>query len=108
MAGAMLAARKSRMPVLIDGFVVTAALAVLAMEAPDMSAHCIAAHVSGEAAHRRMLELLQLQPLLDLNMRLGEGSGAAVALPLLRAACATHTGMATFAEAAVANRGDPK
>lgn len=107
MAGAILAARRSRIPVLIDGFVVSAVLAVLAMQAPDITAHCIAAHVSGEPAHRRMLDALKLQPLLDLGMRLGEGSGAAVALPLLRAACATHTGMATFDEAAVSNRGDP-
>ena len=106
MAGALVAARKSRIPVLIDGFVVTAALAVLAMEAPGITTHCIAAHASGEMAHRRMLDALGLSPLLDLGLRLGEGSGAAVAVPLLRAACATHVGMATFAEAAVSNRGD--
>jgi nicotinate-nucleotide--dimethylbenzimidazole phosphoribosyltransferase len=104
MAGAILAARTKSIPVLIDGFVVSAALAALTLDAPAITSHCIAAHVSGEPAHRRLLAGLGLVPLLDLGMRLGEGSGAAVALPLLRAAVATHMGMATFAEAAVSNR----
>jgi nicotinate-nucleotide--dimethylbenzimidazole phosphoribosyltransferase len=104
MAGAIVTARQRRIPVLIDGFVVTAALAALALECPDITGHCIAAHVSGEPAHRQLLAKLGLVPLLDLGMRLGEGSGAAVALPVVRAACATHTQMATFAEAAVSGR----
>jgi nicotinate-nucleotide--dimethylbenzimidazole phosphoribosyltransferase len=104
MAGAILEARRRRIPVLIDGFVVSAALATLTLEAPSIADHCIAAHVSGERAHRLLLDRLGLDPLLDLGMRLGEGSGAATALPLLRAACAAHVGMATFAEAAVATR----
>ena len=103
-AGAIVAARANRIPVLLDGFVCTAAAAPLARLAPGALDHCLAAHVSAEAAHRRLLTLLGLPPLLDLGMRLGEASGAALAVPLLRAALACHTGMATFAEAAVANR----
>ncbi len=103
-AGAIVAARVCRVPVLLDGFVCTAAAAPLASLAPGALDHCLAAHVSAEAAHRRLLTLLGLSPLLDLGMRLGEASGAALAVPLLRAALACHTGMATFAEAAVANR----
>jgi nicotinate-nucleotide--dimethylbenzimidazole phosphoribosyltransferase len=107
-AGAILAARHRRMPVLIDGFVVTAALAVLAAEACGITAHCIAGHVSAEPAHRRLLDHLGLAPLLDLGMRLGEGSGAALASAIVRAAVATHTGMATFAEASLAARTEPR
>ncbi len=103
MAGAILHARHARIPVLIDGFVVTAALATLWMEAPAITAHCIAGHASAERAHRRLLDTLGLLPLLDLGMRLGEGSGAAVASAIVRAAVATHSEMATFAEAGVAN-----
>ena len=103
-AGAVMAARQLGIPVLLDGFVCTAAVAPLAVAAPGALDHCLAAHVSAEAAHRRLLQALALAPLLDLGMRLGEASGAALAVPLLRAALACHTGMATFAEAAVANR----
>jgi nicotinate-nucleotide--dimethylbenzimidazole phosphoribosyltransferase len=104
--GATLAARRQRIPVLLDGFVSTAAVAPLAKLRPDALDHAQAAHVSAEAAHRALLAELQLAPLLDLGMRLGEGSGAAVAIPLLRAALACHTGMATFAEAGVAGKGE--
>ncbi len=103
-AGALVAARQLGVPVLLDGFVCTAAAAPLAAIAPGALDHCIAAHVSGEAAHRRLLQTLALPPLLDFGMRLGEASGAALAVPLVRAALACHTGMATFAQAAVANR----
>ena len=103
-AGAIVAARHAGIPVLLDGFVCTAAAAPLAQAAPGALDHCLAAHVSAEAAHRRLLDRLGLLPLLDLGMRLGEASGAALAVPLLRAALACHTGMATFAEAAVAGR----
>ena len=103
-AGAVLAARRLGVPVLLDGFVCTAAVAPLAVARPGALDHCLAAHVSAEAAHRRLLQTLGLPPLLDLGMRLGEASGAALAIPLLRAALACHTGMATFAEAAVADR----
>jgi nicotinate-nucleotide--dimethylbenzimidazole phosphoribosyltransferase len=102
--GATLAARHRRIPVLLDGFVCTAAVAPLARLRPGALDHVQAAHVSAEAAHRKLLEALNLKPLLDLDMRLGEGSGAALAVAILRAALACHTGMATFAEAGVANK----
>ena len=103
-AGAVVAARQHRIPVLLDGFVCTAAAAPLALAQPGALDGCLAAHVSAEAAHARLLAALGLVPLLDFGMRLGEASGAALAVPLLRAALACHTGMATFAEAAVAGR----
>jgi nicotinate-nucleotide--dimethylbenzimidazole phosphoribosyltransferase len=103
-AGAIVAARQLGVPVLLDGFVCTAAVAPLAALQPGALDHCLAAHVSAEAAHRRLLRQLDLPPLLDLGMRLGEASGAALAIPLLRAALACHAGMATFEHAAVANR----
>src|SRR5262249_30101918 len=102
--GATLAARRLRVPVLLDGFVSTAAAAPLARLRDDALDHAHAAHVSAEAAHRTLLDELGLVPLLDLGMRLGEASGAALAVSLLRAALACHTGMATFAEAGVANK----
>src|SRR5271165_1319017 len=104
MAGAILAARLRRTPVLLDGFVVSSAAAVL--HALDASAldHCLAGHVSAERAHRHALKLLGKTPLLDLGMRLGEGSGGALAVGVVRAAVACHNGMATFAEAGVAGK----
>ena len=102
--GATLAARHRRIPVLLDGFVCTAAAAPLAKLHAGALDHAMAAHVSAEAGHRRLLEELGLRPLLDLDMRLGEGSGAAVAVLLLRAALACHLGMATFAQAGVAGK----
>ena len=102
--GATLAARRQRIPVVLDGFVCTAAVAPLAKLRTDTLAHAMAGHVSAEAGHRMLLEELGLKPLLDLDMRLGEASGAAVALLILRAALACHTGMATFAEAGVSDR----
>lgn len=101
MAGAILAARLQRIPVLLDGFIASAAIAPIAAREPAFTAHCLAAHCSAEAAHEALLGRLGLDPLLRLGMRLGEGSGAAVALPVVRAALAAHNGMATFAEAAV-------
>ena len=101
MLGAALAARRQRIPVLIDGFVCTAALAPLGRLRTDGLAHAMAAHVSAEAAHRVLLDELGLKPLVDLGMRLGEASGAAIAALIVRAALACHTGMATFAEAGV-------
>ncbi len=103
--GAALAARRRCIPVLLDGFVSTAAVAPLARLNSDAIRHALAGHVSAEAGHRLLLDALGLSPLLDLKMRLGEGSGAAVAVLLLRAALACHTGMATFAEAQVSNKG---
>jgi nicotinate-nucleotide--dimethylbenzimidazole phosphoribosyltransferase len=102
--GACLAARAHTIPVLLDGFVCTAAVAPLYKLRTDTLAHALAGHVSAEAGHRMLLDELNLKPLLDLNMRLGEASGAATALLLLRAALACHTGMATFAQAGVSDK----
>ena len=102
--GATLAARRRRIPVLLDGFVCTAAVAPLAKLRADTLAHAQAGHVSAESGHRILLEEMGLHPLVDLNIRLGEASGAAVALSILRAALACHTGMATFAEAGVSDK----
>ena len=104
--GAVLAARRLRIPVLLDGFVCTAAVAPLAKLRADALAHTLAAHVSAEAGHRLLLDELKLKPLLDLDMRLGEASGAALALNIMRAALACHTGMATFAQAGVSDKKD--
>ncbi|HEX7871728.1 MAG TPA: nicotinate-nucleotide--dimethylbenzimidazole phosphoribosyltransferase [Sphingobium sp.] len=100
-AGAVLRARHLRIPVLLDGFITCAAVAPLAADAPGITAHCLAGHCSAEQGHARMLDHLALDPLLRLDMRLGEGSGAAVAAAILRSALAAHNGMATFAEAGV-------
>jgi nicotinate-nucleotide--dimethylbenzimidazole phosphoribosyltransferase len=102
--GATLAARRQNIPVILDGFVSTAAVAPLYKLRTDTLAHALAGHVSAEAGHRALLEELNLKPILDLNMRLGEASGAATALLILRAALACHTGMATFAEAGVSDK----
>jgi nicotinate-nucleotide--dimethylbenzimidazole phosphoribosyltransferase len=102
--GAALAARRHNIPVLLDGFVCTAAVAPLYRLRTDTLSHALAGHVSAEAGHRMLLDELGLKPLLDLDMRLGEASGAAVAIALLRAALACHTGMATFAEAGVSDK----
>ncbi len=102
--GAALAARRQRVPVLLDGFVSTAAVAPLKRLNADALSHALAGHVSAEAGHRMLLGELGLAPLLELEMRLGEGSGAAVAVLVLRAALACHTGMATFAEAKVSDK----
>ncbi len=102
--GAALAARRQNIPVILDGFVSTAAVAPLYKLRTDTLAHALAGHVSAEAGHRALLEELNLKPILDLNMRLGEASGAAAALLILRAALACHTGMATFAEAGVSDK----
>lgn len=104
MAGAVLAARQKRVPVILDGFVSSAAAAVVHCARAGALDHCVAGHVSAEAGHRRLLEALGMQPLLDLGMRLGEASGAALALAVVRAAAVTHTGMATFGEAGVSER----
>lgn len=102
-AGAILAARHHQIPVLLDGFVTTAAIVPLARLERGILDHCRAGHVSAESGHRGLLRELGLEPLLDLNMRLGEASGAGVAILLLRAALACHAGMATFSEAGVSN-----
>ncbi len=100
-AGAILRARQLGVPVLLDGFICTSAIAPLAAANPAVVDHCIAGHCSAEPGHKRLLALLGLDPLLALDMRLGEGSGAAVAANIVRSALAAHDRMATFAEAAV-------
>lgn len=102
MAGAMARARVARVPVILDGFIACAAGAVLAAAVPGALDHAVAGHRSAEAAHGALLDRLGLAPLLDLGLRLGEGSGAALAIPVLRAAAACLADMATFAEAGVA------
>lgn len=101
-AGAVVAARLMGVPVVLDGFICCASVAPIAAACPDILAHCLAGHVSAEPGHSRLLTSLALDPLLSLDMRLGEGSGAAVATLIVRAALAAHDGMATFAEAGVA------
>jgi nicotinate-nucleotide--dimethylbenzimidazole phosphoribosyltransferase len=101
-AGAVLAARHRRIPVVLDGFICSAAIAPLAAAHPGIVDHCLAGHCSTEPGHARLLALLGLEPLLRLDMRLGEGSGAAVAVGVIRAALMAHDRMATFAEAGVA------
>lgn len=102
MLGACLAARHARVPVVLDGYVTTAAVAPLARLRDDALAHTIAGHCSAEPAHARLLATLGLPPLVDLGMRLGEGSGAAIAAGIIRAAAGAHNEMASFAEAGVA------
>jgi nicotinate-nucleotide--dimethylbenzimidazole phosphoribosyltransferase len=104
MAGAILAARIQRVPVLLDGFVVCSAAAVLHALDPNALDHCLAGHVSAESAHAEVLRRLGKTPLVDLGMRLGEGTGAALAVGIVRCAVACHNGMATFAEAGVAGK----
>jgi nicotinate-nucleotide--dimethylbenzimidazole phosphoribosyltransferase len=101
MAGAILAARMERIPVIIDGYVATAAAAVLHAADPGALDHCLAGHVSAEPAHVKALEKIGKQPLLSLGMRLGEGTGAALAAGIVKSAALCHSGMATFAEAGV-------
>jgi nicotinate-nucleotide--dimethylbenzimidazole phosphoribosyltransferase len=99
--GAVLAARRHRIPVILDGFICTAAAAVLHGVAPSLLDHALVGHASAEPGHQRLLAALGKRALLDLGMRLGEGSGAALALGIVRAALACHNGMATFGEAGV-------
>lgn len=103
MAGAIAAARANRIPVVLDGFICTAAAAVLEREAPGALDHAVAGHLSAEGAHAQLLAALDKEPLLQLGLRLGEGSGAALAIGVLKGAIACHSGMATFAEAGVAD-----
>ena len=102
MTGAIARAREERIPVILDGFICTAAAAVLERCAAGALDHTVAGHVSAEGGHRALLGHLCKAPLLDLGLRLGEGSGAALAIGVLKGALACHSGMATFAEAGVA------
>lgn len=102
MAGAIAHARVLHIPVILDGFICTAAAAVLERAVTGALDHAVAGHGSAEQAHGRMLVHLGKTPLLQLDLRLGEGSGGALAIQILRGAIACHSGMATFAEAGVA------
>jgi len=101
MAGAMVAAAQRGVPVLVDGFVVSAAALAAVRLNTAVRDWLLFSHGSAERGHACLLEVLDATPLLQLDLRLGEGSGAALALPLLRLACALHNGMATFADAEV-------
>ncbi len=103
MAGAIAAARVLRIPVILDGFICSAAAACLAKTAEGALDHCVAGHQSAEGAHANLLQQLDKAPLLSLGLRLGEGSGAALAIQVLKGAIACHSGMATFAEAGVSD-----
>lgn len=104
LVGAILGAAHRGIPVLVDGFIVTTAALVAVRQQPRVRDWLMFSHRSAEPGHQRVLEALAAKPLLDLGMRLGEGSGAAVAVPLLRSACALHNEMATFDTAGVSNR----
>ncbi|HZG21232.1 MAG TPA: nicotinate-nucleotide--dimethylbenzimidazole phosphoribosyltransferase [Herbaspirillum sp.] len=104
MTGAMLGAAHRRMVLLIDGFIVTSALLVAAALQPTVLDYCVFSHCSDEAGHGRMLDYLRARPLMQLDLRLGEGTGAALALPLLRAAVNFLEQMATFSSASVSTR----
>lgn len=98
MAGAVAAARRRRLPVVLDGFIAGAAVAPLEVARPGSLDHCIAGHCSAEPGHQRLLEVLGLDPLMQLDLRLGEGSGALVAVPIIRMAAAAVVEVATFEE----------
>jgi nicotinate-nucleotide--dimethylbenzimidazole phosphoribosyltransferase len=101
MAGAIASARAKSIPVILDGFICSAAAACLAVASGGALDHAVAGHVSAESAHKALLEKLGKQPLLSLGLRLGEGSGGALAIGVMQAAVACHSGMATFAQAGV-------
>ncbi|MBU0542416.1 MAG: nicotinate-nucleotide--dimethylbenzimidazole phosphoribosyltransferase [Gammaproteobacteria bacterium] len=106
MVGAVLQAASERRVVVVDGFIATAAVLVAHAMCPKVLAYCVFAHQSGEQGHRKMLKFLNAQPLLDLGLRLGEGSGAALAWPLLVSACSLLRDMASFDSASVSRAGD--
>ena len=104
MVGAMLGAAQQKTVLLIDGFIATAALLVAAKLQPNILQYCVFAHCSGEAGHKQLLDYLDAKPLLDLGLRLGEGTGAALALPLLQAAANFLNDMASFESAGVSEK----
>ncbi len=106
MAGAILAARMQKVPVIIDGYVATAAAAILKAANPSALDHCLIGHVSAEPGHLKSIDRLGKTPLLALGMRLGEGTGAALAAGIVKSAAACHSGMATFASAGISGRTD--
>ena len=103
MVGAIARARFEQIPVILDGFICSAAAACLEKGEAGALDHCVAGHLSAEGAHEKLLAGIGKEPLLSLGLRLGEGSGAALALGVLKAALACHSGMATFAEAGVSD-----
>lgn len=104
--GAILSAASLRVPVVIDGFISTAAAMIAVLLAPGVRDYLIAGHVSQELGHRAMMDWLQISPLLDLDMRLGEGTGAALAISLAEASCKILAEMATFADAGVSGKSE--
>jgi len=108
LVGVILAGAARRLPVVLDGFIATAAALVAVRLCPPSREYLVASHRSAEPGHRVLLETLGLAPYLDLGLRLGEGTGAALGIGLLRAALACYTEMATFAEAGVAGRLPPE
>jgi nicotinate-nucleotide--dimethylbenzimidazole phosphoribosyltransferase len=103
MAGAMVRARTLRIPLILDGFICSAAAACLEVAQEGALNHAVAGHLSAEVAHEKLLNTLRKTPLLALGMRLGEGSGATLAINILKGALACHSGMSTFAEAGVSD-----
>jgi nicotinate-nucleotide--dimethylbenzimidazole phosphoribosyltransferase len=103
LVGAYVAAAQAGIPVLVDGFISTTAALAAVMIQPDVRPWLLFSHRSKEHGHAKLLSALQAEPLIDLGLRLGEASGAAIAVPLLRLACALHNGMATFEQAGVSN-----
>ncbi len=104
LAGAFVACAQEGLPVLVDGFIASSAALAAERLCPGSSEYFVFGHASAEPGHARLLQAFRQGPILSLGMHLGEGSGAAAALPILRLACALHGGMATFAEAAVSNK----
>jgi nicotinate-nucleotide--dimethylbenzimidazole phosphoribosyltransferase len=104
MVGACLRATELNMLIVVDGFITSAAVLLAQVMDPSVQDHCVFAHTSGERGHQKMLQHLGARPLLDLGMRLGEGSGAALAFPLIRSAIAFLEEMASFESAGVSNR----
>ena len=104
LSGAYLACAQSAIPALVDGFICTAAALCAVRLNPACAPWLLFAHAGAEPGHAALLASMQAQPLLDLGLRLGEGSGAALALPLIKLACELHAGMATFQQAAVTER----
>ncbi len=103
-AGSVISARMKSIPVLLDGFITTAAASTLIRFKEDILDHCLVSHLSAEPGHVRILNNLKKEPILDLNLRLGEGSGAAIASLILKAALTTHNGMSTFDNAKVSKQ----
>ena len=102
--GSIISARLKSIPVLLDGFICTAAASTLVLFDKWILDHCLISHLSAEPGHPKILNKLGKEPILDLKLRLGEGSGAAVAVLILKAALATHNGMATFTDANISKK----